>query len=43
MLSTAAEHGIAPITESMPLARANEAIARVREGRARLRVVLDVA
>lgn len=42
MLSLAAAHRIAPITESMPLARANEAVARVREGRARLRVVLDV-
>ncbi len=43
MLSFAAERGIAPITERMPLARANEAVARVREGRARMRVVLDVA
>lgn len=43
MLSVAAEHHIAPITESMPLARANEAVSRVREGRARMRVVLDVA
>lgn len=42
MLAFAAERGIAPITESMPLDRANEAVARVREGRARLRVVLDV-
>ncbi len=43
MLSLAAEHHIAPITESMPLSEANEAVARVREGRARLRVVLDIA
>ena len=42
MLSLAAERGIAPIVEHLPLARANEAIARVREGRARMRVVLDV-
>lgn len=41
MLSLAAAQGIAPITESMPMRRANEAIARVREGQARLRVVLD--
>ena len=43
MLAFAAQHGIAPITERMPLARVNEAVARVREGKARLRVVLDVA
>ena len=43
MLSVAAEHHISPITESMPLARANDAVSRVREGRARMRVVLDVA
>lgn len=42
MLAFAAEKGIAPITERMPLAQANEAVARVREGRARMRVVLDV-
>ena len=43
MLAFAAERGIAPITERMPLARANDAVASVREGRARMRVVLDVA
>lgn len=43
MLSVAAEHGIAPITERMPMSRANDAVARVREGKARMRVVLDVA
>jgi len=42
MLSFAAGHSIAPITERMPLASANEAIASVREGRARMRIVLDV-
>ena len=41
MLAFAAQHGIAPITERMPMARVNEAVARVREGKARLRVVLD--
>ena len=41
MLAFAARHGIAPITERMPMARVNEAVARVREGKARLRVVLD--
>ncbi|MFO0606415.1 MAG: NAD(P)-dependent alcohol dehydrogenase [Polyangiales bacterium] len=42
MLSLAAERGIAPITERMPMAQVNDAVARVREGKARLRVVLDV-
>ena len=41
MLSFAAEHGIAPIVERMPMSSVNEAISRVREGRARMRVVLD--
>jgi len=43
MLSFAAERGIAPIVERMPMASVNEAIARVREGRARMRIVLDRA
>ena len=43
LLSTAAAHHIAPITESMPMARANDTVSRMREGRARMRVVLDVA
>jgi D-arabinose 1-dehydrogenase-like Zn-dependent alcohol dehydrogenase len=42
MLSFAAEHGIAPIIERMPMAKANEAIDRVRSGAARMRIVLDV-
>ena len=42
MLALAAAEGIAPIVEHMPLARANEAVTRVREGAARMRVVLDV-
>jgi uncharacterized zinc-type alcohol dehydrogenase-like protein len=41
MLSLAAAEGIAPITERMPMSQANAAIARVREGKARLRIVLD--
>jgi uncharacterized zinc-type alcohol dehydrogenase-like protein len=43
MLALAADRRIAPIVEHMPLARANEAIERVRSGAARMRVVLDVA
>jgi uncharacterized zinc-type alcohol dehydrogenase-like protein len=42
MLTVAAEKGITPITERMPMHHVNDAIARVREGKARLRVVLDV-
>ena len=42
MLTLAARASIAPLVEHMPLERANEAVARVREGAARMRVVLDV-
>lgn len=41
MLAFAAEHHIAPIVERMPMTSANEAIDRVREGRARMRIILD--
>jgi alcohol/geraniol dehydrogenase (NADP+) len=43
MLAFAAQHGIAPIIEQMPMAKANEAIDRVRTGAARMRIVLSVA
>ncbi|MCW5831929.1 MAG: alcohol dehydrogenase catalytic domain-containing protein [Labilithrix sp.] len=46
MLAFAAERRIAPIVERTPLSSAdsvNDAVARVREGRARMRVVLDRA
>jgi uncharacterized zinc-type alcohol dehydrogenase-like protein len=43
MLDVAAAHGIAPITQRLPMDRANEAVARVREGKARMRIVLDVS
>ncbi|MDB4935652.1 MAG: Zn-dependent alcohol dehydrogenase [Labilithrix sp.] len=43
MLALAAAEGIAPIVEHMPLARANDAVDRVRSGAARMRVVLDVS
>ena len=42
MLAVAARERIAPIVEHMPLSRANEAISRVRDGAARMRVVLEV-
>jgi alcohol/geraniol dehydrogenase (NADP+) len=42
MLVFAAANGIAPIVERMPIGAVNEAITRVREGRARMRIVLDI-
>lgn len=41
MLSFAAEHGIRPWVERMPMREANAGILRVREGKARYRVVLE--
>lgn len=41
MLDFAAAHRIVPVVEHLPMTRGAEAVARVREGRARLRVVLD--
>ncbi len=40
MLEFAARHGIAPTTETFPMSRANEAIERLRSGKARYRVVV---
>ena len=42
MLAFAAENAIAPITERLPFDAAPEAIDRVRAGRARMRIVLDL-
>jgi len=41
MLEFAARHGINPVTEHFPLDRVNDAIAHLRSGRARYRVVLS--
>jgi len=41
MLDFSATHGITPVIERLPMSRANEAVARVREGKARLRIILD--
>lgn len=41
MLDFAARHGIAPQIERFPMSRVNDAIAHLREGKARYRVVLD--
>jgi uncharacterized zinc-type alcohol dehydrogenase-like protein len=40
MLSFAQSHGIAPELEMMPMSKANDAIQRVRENKARYRIVL---
>ena len=41
MLDFAARHAIAPQVEVFPMRRINEAIAHLREGKARYRVVLQ--
>ena len=40
MLLFANEHGVTPMVERMPMAEVNEAIARLKEGRTRYRIVL---
>lgn len=42
MLDYAARHKIAPQVEHFPLAKVNEALAHLRDGKARYRVVLDM-
>ena len=41
MLEFCARHGIAPVTETFPMSKVNDAIAHVRAGKARYRVVLE--
>jgi uncharacterized zinc-type alcohol dehydrogenase-like protein len=41
MLEFAVRHGIAPVTEHFPFDRVNDAIAHLRSGQARYRVVLS--
>jgi len=41
MLAFSARHAIAPITESFPLSRVNDALEHLRSGQARYRVVLE--
>ena len=41
MLSFAQEHEITPLVELMPMSRVNEAIQRVKENKARYRIVLE--
>lgn len=42
MLEFSARHHIEPITEMFPIEKVNEAIARLKEGKARYRLVLEV-
>lgn len=41
MLDFSARHGIAPLTEVFPMSRVNDALAHLRSGKARYRVVLQ--
>jgi uncharacterized zinc-type alcohol dehydrogenase-like protein len=41
MLDFCARHGIAPVTESFPMSRVNDAVKRLRAGKARYRIVLE--
>jgi uncharacterized zinc-type alcohol dehydrogenase-like protein len=40
MLAFSARHSVAPITETFPMSKVNEAIERLRSGKARYRIVL---
>jgi uncharacterized zinc-type alcohol dehydrogenase-like protein len=40
MLAFSARHSIAPITETFPMSQVNDALERLRSGKARYRVVL---
>jgi uncharacterized zinc-type alcohol dehydrogenase-like protein len=42
MLEFSARHKISPQTEHFPLARVNDAMAHLKAGKARYRIVLDV-
>lgn len=41
MLAFAARHGIAPVTEAFPMSKVNDAMERLKSGRARYRIVLE--
>lgn len=41
MLEFCARHNIAPVTEHFPMSKANDALKRLREGKARYRIVLQ--
>jgi alcohol/geraniol dehydrogenase (NADP+) len=41
MLAFSARHGIAPIAETFPMSKVNDAIEHLRAGKARYRIVLE--
>jgi len=41
MLAFAARHGIAPLTETFPMSRVNDAMEKLRSGKPRYRIVLE--
>jgi uncharacterized zinc-type alcohol dehydrogenase-like protein len=41
MLDFCARHGIAPVTETFPMSKVNDALAHLRAGKARYRIVLE--
>jgi uncharacterized zinc-type alcohol dehydrogenase-like protein len=41
MLAFAAQHGVAPVTETFPMSKVNDALAHLRAGKARYRLVLE--
>lgn len=41
MLEFAARHGVAPVTETFPMTKVNDALAHLRAGKARYRIVLE--
>jgi uncharacterized zinc-type alcohol dehydrogenase-like protein len=41
MLAFAARHGVAPVTEMFPMTKVNDALAHLRAGKARYRIVLE--
>ncbi len=41
MLAFSARHGIAPVTETVPISKVNDAIEHLRSGKARYRIVLE--
>ena len=42
MLSFAARHGVAPVTETFPMSKVNAALAHLRAGKARYRIVQEI-
>ncbi len=40
MLAFSARHSIAPVTETFPMSKVNDALERLRSGKARYRIVL---